>query len=455
MAKPAALILAAGKGTRMRSPRPKVLQELLAEPMLAYVLAALRPLFGEPDDAGGIWAVVGHGAAEVETAFPGLATITQAQQLGTGHALATALPTLQEHGATHVLVVNGDVPLLTPDIVARFLAAAGGAAIAFASLSLDDAGAYGRVVRSGGDVAAIVEAKDFDPALHGEDTGEVNAGLYLLDVEAVARLLPRINNKNKSGEYYITDLVALGIEEGLSVRGVNCGADESLLGVNSPAELARMEDLLRARIVAKLLESGVTLHAPELVRVGPFAEVAPGAELTGPCEIYGHSRVEPGARIESHCILGDSVVRSGARIRSFSHLERAEAGENTVVGPFARLRPGAVLEPGSHVGNFVELKNARLGHGAKANHLSYLGDAEIGAAANIGAGTITCNYDGVHKHRTVIGAHAFIGSNTALVAPVEVGDGALVGAGSVITRDVPAGEMGIARGRQKNLPRRG
>ncbi|MDE6735746.1 MAG: bifunctional UDP-N-acetylglucosamine diphosphorylase/glucosamine-1-phosphate N-acetyltransferase GlmU, partial [Desulfovibrio sp.] len=403
---------------------------------------------------GGIWAVVGHGAAEVETAFPDLATITQAQQLGTGHALATALPTLRELGATHVLVVNGDVPLLTADIVRRFLASAEGAAIAFASLSLDDAGAYGRVVRRGGDVAAIVEAKDFDPALHGEDTGEVNAGLYLLDVEAVARLLPRIGNDNKSGEYYITDLVALGIEEGLAVRGINCGADESLLGVNSPAELARMEELLRARIVARLLESGVTLHAPGLVRVGPFAEVAPGAEITGPCEIYGRSRVEAGARIESHCVLWDSVVRSGARVRSFSHLERAEAGEGSIVGPFARLRPGAVLEPDSHVGNFVELKNARLGRGAKANHLSYLGDAEIGAAANIGAGTITCNYDGVHKHRTVIGAHAFIGSNTALVAPVEVGAGALVGAGSVITKDVPAGEMGIARGRQKNLPRR-
>lgn len=451
----AALILAAGKGTRMRSPRPKVLQELLAEPMLAYVLAALGPVFAGADGSEAVWAVVGHGADEVEAAFPGLAAIRQEQQLGTGHALATALPALREHGATHVLVVNGDVPLITEDIVRRFLAEAQGAAIAFASLSLRDAGAYGRVVRQEGDVAAIVEAKDFDPALHGPDTGEVNAGLYYLDVEAVARLLPRITNNNKSGEYYITDLVALGIAEGLCVRGINCGADESLLGVNSPAELARMEELLRARIVARLLESGVTLHAPELVRVGPFAEIEPGAEITGPCEIYGRSRVEAGARIESHCVLRDSTVKSGAHIRSFSHLERAQAGEGSIVGPFARLRPGAVLEAASHVGNFVELKNARLGEGAKANHLSYLGDAEIGPGANIGAGTITCNYDGVHKHRTVIGAHAFIGSNTALVAPVTVGDGALVGAGSVITRDVPAGEMGIARGRQKNLPRRG
>ena len=455
MTRSAALILAAGKGTRMHSARPKVLQELLGEPMLAYVLAALRPLFGEAGGRDAVRAVVGHGAEQVEAAFPHLAAIRQEQQLGTGHALATALPTLREEGATHVLVVNGDTPLITTDIARRFLAEAEGAAIAFASLSLEDAGAYGRVIRKDGEVAAIVEAKDFDPALHGPDTGEVNAGLYFLDVEAAARLLPRIGNNNKSGEYYITDLIALGLADGLVVRGINCGADESLLGVNSPAELARMEELLRARIVRRLLASGVTLHAPELVRVGPFAKVAPGAEITGPCEIYGRSEVEAGARIESHCVLLDSVVRSGARIRSFSHLERADAGESTVVGPFARLRPGATLEPASHVGNFVELKNARLGRGAKANHLSYLGDAEIGEAANIGAGTITCNYDGERKHRTAIGAHAFIGSNTALVAPVQVGDGALVGAGSVITREVPAGEMAIARGRQKNLPRRG
>lgn len=449
MTKAAALVLAAGKGTRMRSSRPKVLHMLLAEPMLAYVLQALRPLFGEA-----VWAVLGHGAEQVEAAFPGLAAIRQQQQLGTGHALGTALPILQENGFSHVLVVNGDVPLLNTEIVRHFLAEAEGAAIAFASLTLNDAGAYGRVIRKGGNVAAIVEAKDFDSAMHGPDTGEVNAGLYYLEVKAVARLMPRMGNNNKSGEYYITDLVALGLEDGLTVRGVGCGHDESLLGVNSPAELARIEEILRARIVGRLLDEGVAIHAPGLVRVGPFAQVAPGSELTGPCEIYGHSRVESGACIDSHCVLMDSVIHAHAHIRSFSHLERAEAGEATLVGPFARLRPGAVLEPQSHVGNFVELKNARLGCGAKANHLSYLGDAEIGDAANIGAGTITCNYDGRRKHRTRIGADAFIGSNTALVAPVEVGDGALVGAGSVITKDVPAGELAIARGRQKNLPRR-
>lgn len=449
MAKAAALVLAAGKGTRMRSTRPKVLQTLLAEPMLAYVLQALRPIFGDA-----VWAVIGHGAEQVEAAFPKLCAIHQQKQLGTGHALAQALPAIQENGFTHVLVVNGDVPLLATEIVRRFLTDAEGADIAFASLILKDAGAYGRVVRIGHNLAAIVEAKDFDPALHGPDSGEVNAGLYFLDVEKAAQIIPHIKNNNKSGEYYITDLVALGLENGLEVRGINCGQDESLLGVNSPAELANMEEILRARIVAQLLENGVAVHAPSLVRVGPFAQVDPGAELTGPCEIYGHSQVESGACIDSHCVLQDSIVRQGSRIRSFSHLESAEAGANTLVGPFARLRPGAVLEPQAHVGNFVELKNARLGAGAKANHLSYLGDSEIGAGSNIGAGTITCNYDGAKKHRTVIGAKAFIGSNTALVAPVQVGAGALVGAGSVITRDVPEGELGIARASQKNLPRR-
>lgn len=454
MAKPAALVLAAGKGTRMRSTRPKVLQSLLGEPMLAYVLEALQPLFAGAGGADAIWAVVGHGAELVKATFPRLQTIRQQAQLGTGHALGEALPTLRQNGCTHILVVNGDVPLLTTEIVRRFLQKAEGAAIAFASISLEMTGTYGRVIRKGGDVAAIVEAKDFDPARHGPDMGEVNAGLYFLEVEAVGHLLPRLSNNNKSGEYYITDLVALGLEDGLVVRGINCGTDESLLGVNSPAELVHVEEILRARTAARLLESGVTIHAPGLVRVGPFAMVEPGVELTGPCEIYGRSRVEGGASIDSHCVLTDSVVHARVHIRSFSHLEHAEVGEGAVVGPFARLRPGAVLETESHVGNFVELKNARLGQGAKANHLSYLGDAEIGPGANIGAGTITCNYDGTRKHRTGIGARAFIGSNTALVAPVDVGEGALVGAGSVITKDVPAGEMGIARGRQKNLPRK-
>ncbi|MBO6170857.1 MAG: bifunctional UDP-N-acetylglucosamine diphosphorylase/glucosamine-1-phosphate N-acetyltransferase GlmU [Desulfovibrio sp.] len=449
MPKNAALVLAAGKGTRMHSDRPKVLQTLLGAPMLACVMEALRPIFAED-----IWIVAGHRAELVEAAFPDARFVLQEQQLGTGHALMCALPALTEAGCTHLLVVNGDTPLLSERLARDFMAEAAGADLAFATIELDNPGAYGRVVRAQGRVQAIVEAKDYDPAHYGPATGEVNAGMYYCSLAAVESLLPRLSNSNNSGEYYITDLIGLAVAENYTVSGVRCGRDEALMGVNSPAELSRMEEQLRARIVDGLLASGVILHAPDLVRVGPLAEVEPGAELTGPCEIYGRTVIRRGGSVASHCVVRDCRIEAGAQVRSFSHLEDAQVGAGALVGPYARLRPGAVLEEQSHVGNFVELKKARLGKGAKANHLTYLGDADIGEGTNIGAGTITCNYDGVHKYKTSIGNRAFIGSNTALVAPVRVGDEALVGAGSVITKDVPEGALGIARGRQKNLPRR-
>ena len=449
MPKNAALILAAGKGTRMHSDRPKVLQTLLGAPMLSCVVEAVRPIFDED-----IWIVAGHRAEMLQAAFPDARFVLQEQQLGTGHALMQALPALTEAGCTHLLVVNGDAPLVSETLVRDFLAEAVGADLAFATIELDNPGAYGRVVRHQGKVQAIVEAKDYDPALYGPASGEVNAGMYYCSIAAVESLLPRINNSNKSGEYYITDLISLAVAEKYSVSGVQCGRDDALMGVNSPLELSQMEETLRSRIVTQMLASGVIMHAPDLVRVGPQARIEPGAEITGPCEIYGNTEIRRGASVASHCVVRDCCIKEGAEIRSFSHIESAQVGEGALVGPFARLRPGAVLEEQSHVGNFVELKKARLGKGAKANHLSYLGDAVIGAGANIGAGTITCNYDGKHKYQTKIGEHAFIGSNTALVAPVSVGDDALIGAGSVITKDVPAGELGIAREKQKNISRK-
>lgn len=449
MLQTAALILAAGKGTRMHSDKPKVLQTVLGEPMLRYVLEAVRPVFD-----GRVLVVVGHQAGMVEAAFPEASFVHQEQQLGTGHALMQAMPAL-EGQCERVLVVNGDTPLLSEDVVRHFVEASEGADLAFATIELDDPAAYGRVVRAAdGSVRAIVEAKDYDPALYGPEPHEVNAGMYCVRLDLAVRLLPRIGNANKSGEYYITDLISLAVAEGCKVQGVQCGRDESLMGVNSPLELSRSEEFLRERVVDGLLRSGVMLHAPALVRISPLATVEPGAQIKGPCEIYGRSVVRRGARIDSHCVMRDTVIEAGAEIRSFCHFEDAHVGEAALVGPYARLRPGAVLEEASHVGNFVELKKSRLGKGAKANHLTYLGDSEIGAGTNIGAGTITCNYDGKHKFKTTIGEGAFIGSNTALVAPVRVGDGALIGAGSVITKDVPDGEMGIARGRQKNLPRK-
>ena len=448
-----ALILAAGKGTRMHSKKPKVLQTILGEPLLAHVAAALRPLFGEA-----VWAVIGHEAQMVRDVFAGenipLHFVEQTEQLGTGHALKVALPELQAAGMERILVVNGDTPLISAAELAGFIGAAEGASLAVATLNLPDPGAYGRIVRHNGELAAIVEAKDYDESVHGTLTGEINAGIYMFDACMAERLLPRLQNNNKSGEYYITDLVALALQCGYKVRAISCGDDPNLLGINNPLELARSEELRRADIVRTCLEAGVIIHAPDLVRIGPNAVVEPGAEIFGPCEIYGKSHIAGGAVVESHCRIEHSIVAADAIIHSFSSLDHAEVGEECLVGPYARMRPGAVMERASHMGNFVEMKKARLGEGAKANHLTYLGDAEIGAGTNIGAGTITCNYDGVHKFRTTIGERVFIGSNTALVAPVSVGDNALVAAGSVITKNVSEGMLAVTRAKQKELKRR-
>jgi len=442
-----ALILAAGKGTRMHSATPKVLQTILAEPMLAYVRSALKPVFENR-----IWTVVGHCSEMVRAAFPDAKYIEQKEQLGTGHALACALPALKEAGIKRVLVVNGDMPLLTTKVVEAILSGARGADVSVASIVLDDAGNYGRIVRENGHFAGIVEAKDYDIATLGAPSGEINAGVYVLDIDVAERLLPQIGCNNKSGEYYITDIAALALKENLDVRAVPCGHEVALLGVNGPAELADAEETVRTRIVNELLASGVRIHFPSQVAIGPYAVVEAGSQISGPCQIFGKSHISSGASIEAFCYLSNTFVDEGAVVHPFCHLESAHVGVKALVGPYTRLRIGAVLEEGSHAGNFVELKKAVLGKGAKANHLTYLGDAEIGAGTNIGAGTITCNYDGVNKHKTIIGENAFIGSNTALVAPVSVGDGVLVGAGSVITKNVDSNMLAVARGKQVSLP---
>lgn len=446
-----AVVLAAGKGTRMYSDTPKVLQRILEEPMLRYVFDAVGPVCG-----GRVLTVVGHGADMVKAAFPERADgwVLQSRQLGTGHALHCAWPVAS--GSEYVLVINGDTPLVRTEVLHEFAlrAVEEEADVAFISLTLADPAAFGRVVRKDGQVAAVVEAKDYDAAQHGPESGEINAGIYCLKTSSVAELLPLLRNNNKSGEYYITDLVGLAVERGLNVLGHDCRDDPDLLGINNPAELVRSEELIRARIVEEHLRNNVIIRSPHSVRIGPDVVLERGADITGPCELYGAVCVASGVRIASHCRLEDVAVGEGVVMHSFCHGQKAEIGPRCTVGPYARLRPGAVLEEGAHIGNFVEMKQARLGKGAKANHLTYLGDAEVGAGANIGAGTITCNYDGKNKHKTVIGEKAFIGSNSALVAPVRVGDGALVGAGSVVTKDVPDDHLAVARGRQQNLPRR-
>ena len=444
------LILAAGKGTRMHSDNPKVLQRMLGEPILRYVFDALTPLSGEK-----LWTIIGHKADSVRAAFPDSPSlfIVQERQLGTGHALQTAWPELEQSGVSHVLVVNGDTPLITADVLQNFVdaALAEESDLAFLTVTPDDAASFGRVLRKNGHVTAIIEAKDYDAAAYGPCPREINSGIYLLRLDRVAPLLPGLQNTNKSGEFYITDLVALAVAADLRVSGIEGGDDLALLGVNTPPELIAAEEVLRSRFVQRALDAGAFVHAPSLVRMGPDVVLEPGASITGPCELYGQSRVTQGAHLASHCYLENTVILGNAMVHSFCHLVGASIGENCIAGPFARMRPGAVMEEGAHLGSFVEMKKSRLGKGAKANHLAYIGDAQIGAGTNIGAGVITCNYDGKNKHTTVIGENAFIGSNSSLVAPVCIGKNAFVGAGSVITKDVPENMLGVGRARQANI----
>jgi len=444
-----AVILAAGKGTRMHSDNPKVLQTLLGESMLHYVAASAHAV------ASQVITVVGHGQEMLRKAHPDLAAgfVIQEEQKGTGHALQTAWEQVRKSGATHCLVLNGDAPLVSPDDLEQLMSTAReGADIAFLTTVLADAGAYGRVLRGpDNEVTGIVEAKDFDPEFHGADTGEVNTGFFCLSVAAVEATLFSLTNANRAGEYYITDLIGLGVSSGLSVHALKRANAQNLLGVNSPLELAEAEERLRVSIVERLLGSGVRIHQPQTVVVGPRAQVEPGAELTGPCRIIGATTIGRGATVGAFCQITDCTLEAGCTVREFCHHEGAVLSGGSIAGPYTRLRPGAEVQENARVGNFVEMKKSVLGPGAKASHLTYLGDAHVGAGANIGAGTITCNYDGKNKHQTHIGAGAFIGSNTALVAPVNVGDNALVGAGSVITKNVPEQALGIARARQSNL----
>lgn len=448
-----AVILAAGKGTRMYSSKPKVLHELLQVSMLNYVYNALQPIVREK-----IWSVIGFGAQMIVSQFPEqeASFIYQKEQLGTGHALQTAIPVLASQGLDWCLVVNGDAPLISTDALYQFVQQAGkaGCALSFMTLQLADPAAYGRVLRNeNGDPQAIIEAKDFRTELHGYDSGEVNSGIYLLYLPAIAPLLENLSCDNEQKEFYITQLVDIAVQKGLLVFAKSCGSDPSYLGVNNAEELVYCEEILRSRIVSKWLSKGVIIRGQNSVRIGPQVIIEPGAEIVGPTEIYGQSRIAGETKIGSHCYLDACTIGEGTVINSFSYLEQVAVGNSCQVGPFARLRPGTSLAQNSRVGNFVEVKNSSLGKSSKANHLAYLGDSSIGEDCNIGAGTITCNYDGKSKHRTLLGDSVFVGSNTSLVAPLKIGNQALIGAGSTITKDVPDMTLAVARERQKNLPR--
>jgi bifunctional UDP-N-acetylglucosamine pyrophosphorylase/glucosamine-1-phosphate N-acetyltransferase len=436
----AAIVLAAGEGRRLKSARPKVLHEIAGQPMIRHVIDALRPL-GPAETI----IVLGGDSDSVARAVAPLPGVIQSPPRGTGDAVRAAQPALTSTlgEIDDIVVLFGDTPLLRAETIAALIDArrrAPEAALAVAGMWPADPGPYGRLVldpgRVGGDGALlrIVEAKDAnaDELL----IGLCNGGIMAIDARYAFGLVDRIGNDNAKREFYLTDIVAIASAQGLLCRVAELPAEE-LLGVNTRAELAAAEAVMQDRLRRRAMDEGATLVAPETVF------------------LCADNRLGRDVVVEPNVVFGPGVtVADNARIRSFSHLDGATVGEGAIVGPFARLRPGAVLESQVHVGNFVEVKETRLGAGVKASHLSYLGDSDIGAGTNIGAGTITCNYDGFNKFRTIIGEGAFIGSNTALVAPVTVGDGAYVATGSVVTSDIPADALTIARARQVDKPGR-
>ncbi|GGJ94794.1 bifunctional UDP-N-acetylglucosamine diphosphorylase/glucosamine-1-phosphate N-acetyltransferase GlmU [Pseudomonas matsuisoli] len=438
------VILAAGQGTRMRSSLPKVLHPVAGKAMLSHVLDCGRSL--EPMS---LQVVIGHGAEKVRERLQGADVnfVLQAEQLGTGHAVAQALPHLS---ADRVLILYGDVPLIERDTLDRLLAKVTDDRIALLTVVLDDPTGYGRIVRDeSGSVQAIVEQKDASEAQRAIREG--NTGILAVPGKRLAEWLGRLSNNNAQGEYYLTDVIAMAVADGLVVETVQALDPMEVLGANDRFQLAQLERHYQFRAAKRLMAQGVTLLDP--ARFDVRGEVTVGRDVLIDVNVIleGKVLIEDGVQIGPNCVIRDSVLRQGAIVKANSHLEGAELGEGADCGPFARLRPGAVLGARAHVGNFVELKNARMGEGAKAGHLSYLGDADIGARTNIGAGTITCNYDGANKHRTVMGEDVFIGSNSALVAPVTLGDRVTTGAGSTVTQDVPADTLAVGRARQRNI----
>lgn len=430
----------------MRSARPKVLADLAGRPLLAHVIDTARMLGPERI----VIVVHGQGGRLVRADFPDsdLAWAEQAERLGTADAVHAALPELPNEGS--VLVLYGDVPLLQADTLAPLLDSADRDELAVLTARLDDPFGYGRIVRDEtGAVREIVEERDADEAVR--QINEVNTGVMAAPVERLAQWIPRIESDNSQGEYYLTDILALAVADGVKVRTVEAADAAATAGVNNRTQLADAERELRRRRAAELMRAGVTLVDPERIDVRGHLECGHDVHIEPNCVFEGHVVLGSGVRVEAGVVIREAWVGEGAHLRAYSVIEHARIGAGAVVGPYARLRPGTELGEASHVGNFVELKNTRLGHGSKANHLAYLGDAEIGEHVNVGAGVITCNYDGANKHKTVIGDDAFIGSDCPLVAPVTIGEGATIGAGSTVTADVPPGKLVLARTRQTTI----
>ncbi len=437
-------MLAAGKGTRMKSEQAKVLHQACGRPMAFFPIRAALAI-----DASPVVVVVGHQAKSVEEElarqFAGapLRFALQAEQLGTGHAVLCAEEALRDFEGD-VLILAADIPLIRPGTLQKLVTAKADADVALLSCRAKDPKGYGRIVRrQNGEVARIVEEKDASEAERQID--EVNASVYLVSAKFLFPALRGLGRSNAQGEYYLTDIVAKG-------RAVAALAEEvEVSGVNDRAQLARSAALLRERRNEQLMKDGVTLVDPAVTYVDEGVEVGPDTVIEPMASLRGKTRIGRGARIGQGCVLVDSEIADGAQILPYTHMTEARIGPGATVGPFARLRPGAQLAEQAHVGNFVELKKTVLGKGSKANHLTYLGDTVVGEGCNIGAGTITCNYDGKNKHQTTIQDGAFIGSDTQLVAPVTVGKGAYVGTGATVREDVPAGALAVSAGKQRNI----
>jgi bifunctional UDP-N-acetylglucosamine pyrophosphorylase/glucosamine-1-phosphate N-acetyltransferase len=446
------VVLAAGQGSRMKSQLPKVLHPIAGKSMLAHVLDSAKAV-----KADAMHVVIGHGAEKVKAAFANEENLTwalQNEQKGTGHAVMMALDSLAAEGTT--LILYGDVPLTQPETLQTLIELANDQQLGLLTVNMADSSGYGRIVRDANNlVTAIVEHKDAN-----EEQiliKEVNTGILAVPTAKLHQWLPTLSNDNAQGEYYLTDIIAMAVKNGLTVATLQPENEQETYGVNNRQQQAELERWYQTQQVNKLMANGVTVLDPARldIRLGinknACLKVGNDVVIDVNVIIEGEVTLGDGVEIGPNCIIKNSILAPGTKVEAFSHIEEAIVAESCVIGPYARLRPGADLAEGAKVGNFCEVKKSQIGAGAKVNHLTYIGDATIGANANIGAGTITCNYDGVNKFKTKIGENAFIGSNSSLVAPVTIGANATVAAGSTITKDVAAEELAVARGKQRNI----
>ena len=439
------VILAAGQGTRMRSELPKVLQLLAGKPLLAHVLACSRALAA--DD---VCVVYGHGGEAVPAAFAGqdIRWALQAEQLGTGHAVQQAMPDMPD--ASQILILAGDVPLLRTTTLQQLIDQTAVDEMAILTVDMEDPTGYGRIIRDDDSVRSIVEQKDASE--EQAEIVEINTGVMLCPGASLKAWLLNLENNNSQGEYYLTDIIAMAVANGVRVHGIKANSSVEVMGINDKKQLAEAERAMQARLIDELMAEGVGFADPMRVDIRGTLKCGKDVFIDVNAIFEGDVELGDGTKIESNNLIRDSKLGTRTLVHSNCHIEGATTGSNCELGPFARLRPGTALADNVKIGNFVEIKKSTIADGSKVNHLAYIGDAEIGKGVNVGAGTITCNYDGVNKHKTSIGDNASIGANVNLVAPVTVGEGATIGAGSTISKSAPAGELTVERSEQTTIP---